>query len=109
MPCAVWISAEKRLGLDLLTSAIAQRLSRFARRARVRLPADAGALRSRLYAAKAVREERASEDGSIELAVELPETEIQALARTAGVQILEAPQPDIPCASRDGYLESRTA
>ncbi|MGH8288468.1 MAG: ribosome rescue GTPase HflX [Steroidobacteraceae bacterium] len=109
MPSAVWISAEKRVGLELLTSAVAERLARFARRARVRLPASAGALRSRLYAAKAVREERAGEDGSLELTVELPEVEIRALARTAGVQILEAPQPDIPCASLDAYLESRTA
>ncbi|MGA7539998.1 MAG: ribosome rescue GTPase HflX [Steroidobacteraceae bacterium] len=109
LPSAVWISAEKRIGLELLTSAVAQRLSRFARRARVRLPAGAGALRSRLYAAKAVRAEHAAEDGSIELAVELPETEIRALARTAGVQILEAPPPDIPCTSLDAYLESRSA
>jgi GTP-binding protein HflX len=109
LPSAVWISAEKRLGVDLLTSAIAQRLSRFARRARVRLPAAAGALRSRLYAAKAVREEHTSEDGSIELTVELPDVEILALARTDGVQILEAPQADIPCAPRDAYLKSRTA
>jgi GTP-binding protein HflX len=109
MPSAVWISAEKRVGLELLMSAIAERLSRFARRARVRLPAGAGALRSRLYAAKAVREERTAEDGSIELTVELPDIEILALARTAGVQILEAPQTDIACASRDAYLESRTA
>jgi len=106
-PYAAWISAEKRLGLDLLTSAIAERLSRFARRARVRLPADAGALRSRLYAAKAVREERTGEDGSIELDVELPDEEIRSLARTAGVQILDAPQADIPCASPDAYLESQ--
>ena len=109
MPSAVWISAEKRLGLDLLTSAIAERLSRFARRARIRLPAHAGALRSRLYAAKAVREERTAEDGSIDLAVELPDAEIDALARTAGVQILEAPRPDISCASQTPYLESQTA
>jgi GTP-binding protein HflX len=108
-PSAVWISAQSRLGLDLLTSAIAERLSRFARRARVRLPAGAGALRSRLYAAKAVREERTADDGSIELAVELPDVEIQALARTAGVEVLEAPQADNPCASGDGYLESRSA
>src|SRR5581483_9683075 len=107
MPSAVWISAEKRLGLDLLTGAIAERLSRFARRARVRLPASAGALRSRLYAAKAVREERAADDGSIELAVELPDVEIQALARTAGVEMLE--QCAIPCAAQHPYLESRTA
>jgi len=93
MPSAVWISAEKRLGLDLLAGAIAERLSRFARRARVRLPAGAGALRSRLYAAKAVREERTADDGSIELAVELPDVEIRALARTDGVQILEARSP----------------
>ena len=109
MPSAVWISAEKRLGLDLLVGAIAERLSRFARRARVRLPAGAGALRSRLYAAKSVRDERTADDGSIELTVELPDIEILALARTAGVQILEAPQADIPCASLDPYLESRTA
>ena len=109
MPSAVWISAEKRIGLELLMSAVAQRLARCARRARVRLPAAAGALRSRLYAAKAVRAERASEDGSIELVVELPEIEIRALARNAGVQILETPRPDTPCASLDAYLESRTA
>jgi len=108
-PSAVWIAAEKRLGLDLLTSAIAERLSRFARRARMRLPAGAGALRSRLYAAKAVREEHTVDDGSIELTVELPDIEIQALARTAGVQILEPPQADISCASPSAYLESKTA
>jgi GTP-binding protein HflX len=108
-PSAVWISAEKGLGIDLLTSAVAERLSRFARRARVRLAAGAGALRSRLYAAKAVREERTTEDGSIDLTVELPDIEIMALARTAGVQILEASQADIPCASPDAYLESRMA
>ena len=108
MPSAVWISAQKLLGLDLLTSAIAQRLARFAVRARVRLPAAAGALRSRLYAAKAVREERTAQDGSIELTVELPEVEIRALERTAGVQVLEAPQADIPCTSRTPYLKSQT-
>jgi GTP-binding protein HflX len=87
MPSAVWISAQKRIGLELLTDAIAQRLSRFARAVRLRLPASAGALRSRLYAAKSVREEHTSQDGSIELTVELPEVEIRALERTAGVQV----------------------
>jgi GTPase len=86
-PAAVWISAQKRIGLDLLTGAIAERLSRCARRARLRLPAGAGALRSRLYAAKSVREERTAQDGSIELTVELPEVEIRALERTVGVQV----------------------
>jgi GTP-binding protein HflX len=103
---AVWISAEKRLGLDLLARAVAERLSRFARRARLRVPAGAGALRSRLYAAKAVRGERSGEDGTIELAVELPEVELLTLARTAGVQILEVQGVDSPCAPGTAYLES---
>ena len=34
---AVWISAEKRLGLDLLAEAVAERLTRFARKARIRI------------------------------------------------------------------------
>jgi GTPase len=103
---AVWISAERRSGLDLLGSAIAERIARFARRARLRVPAAAGALRSRLYAAKAVREECCADDGSIELVVELPDVELLVLARTAGVQILEVPAADMPCAPGDGYLQS---
>jgi GTP-binding protein HflX len=103
---AVWISAAKRAGLDLLQTAIAERLSRVARHARVRVPASAGALRSRLYAAGAVRSERAAEDGSLDLQVELPDTELVALARTPGVEIVEVPEPDMPCASGDAYLQS---
>jgi GTP-binding protein HflX len=103
---AVWISAEKRLGLELLTGAIAERIARFARVARLRVPASAGALRSRLYAAKAVREEQSADDGSIELLVELPDVELLLLARTPGVQILEVQGPDMPCAPGDAYLQS---
>jgi len=103
---AVWISAEQRLGLELLAGAVAERISRFARSARVQVPASAGALRSCLYAAKAVREERTLDDGSIELLVELPDTELLALARTAGVQILEVRGADMPCATGDAYLQS---
>jgi len=103
---AVWISAEQGVGLDLLKEAVAERLSRFARQARVRVPANAGALRSRLYAARAVRGERTGDDGSIELAVELPDLELLALARTAGVQILEVEGTGAPCAPGTGYLQS---
>jgi len=102
----VWISAEQRLGLDLLAGAIAERISRFARQARLKVPASAGALRSRLYAAKAVRAEHSTDDGSIELVVELPDTELLLLARTPGVQVLEVRGPDTPCASGDAYLQS---
>jgi len=103
---AVWISAQQRRGLDLLVNAVAERLARFARRARLRVPASAGALRSRLYAAQAVRSETSAPDGSIELAVELPDLELLTLARTSGVQILEVHTPDMPCAPAEHYLES---
>jgi GTP-binding protein HflX len=103
---AVWICAERAVGLELLTDAVAERLTRFLRRARIRVPASAGAVRSRLYAAKVVRAERSAEDGSIELAVELPDVELLVLARTAGVQILEVEGENMPCAPGDAYLQS---
>ncbi len=103
---AVWISAERRDGLDLLGQAIAERLARAARGARLRLPADAGALRSRLYASGAVRGERSLDDGSIDLAVELPEVELLALARARGVQILEMQGGEAPCTAAEAYLQS---
>jgi GTPase len=106
---AVWISAEQRIGLDLLKDAVAERLSRLARHARLKVPASAGALRSRLYAARAVRAERTDADGSIELSVELPDPELLALARTAGVQILEVQGPGTPCAPGNAYLQSTAA
>ena len=90
----VWISAAERHGLDLLATALAERLARGTREARVRLPPGAGALRSRLYAAKVVRGEQAGEDGSIELAVQMPDAEVLALARTPGVEILETQHAD---------------
>ena len=103
---AVWISAARRTGLDLLETTIAERLSRRARRARLKMPASAGALRSRLYAAGAVRTEAPSEDGSFDLGVELPDVELVALARTPGVQIVDVPEAGMPCAAGEGYLQS---
>jgi GTPase len=105
----VWISAEQRSGMDLLARAVAERLTRFARRARLRLPASAGALRSRLYSAQAVRAEATGPDGSIELDVELPDLELLALARTPAVQILEVQGPDTACAPGGAYLQSAAA
>jgi len=110
---AVWCSAARRDGLDLLQQAIAERLSRAARAARVRIPPAAGALRSQLYSRGAVREEHTLEDGTIDLAVELPEADLEALAREGGVQVLRPHAPadgeasdEAPCAAHDAYLES---
>jgi len=105
-PNAVWISAQERHGLDLLAVAVAERLTRFVRQARVRIGAGAGAVRSRLYAAKSVRGETFADDGSIELNVELPDVELLELARTPAVQILEVRGENMPCAAATSYLQS---
>jgi len=105
----VWISAEKRLGLDALVGVIAERLSRSVRRAVLGLPASAGALRAKLYSSGAVRAERSHDDGSLELDVELPDDELMALARSAGVRILQLRESDMPCVPRNGYLQSPTS
>jgi len=103
---AVWISAAKRLGLDLLQQAVSERIARAARRARLRLPASAGALRAKLYSAGAVRAESSFEDGSLDLTVELPDVELVALARTPGVHIVETPSAAMACAPEEAYLQS---
>jgi GTP-binding protein HflX len=105
-PIAVWISAAKRLGLDLLQQAISERIACVARRARLRLPASAGALRAKLYAAGAVRAESAFEDGSLDLTVELPDIELDSLARTPGVHMIETPSAAMACAPEEAYLQS---
>jgi GTP-binding protein HflX len=101
----VWVSAARDLGLEELRSAIAERLARFARAARVRLPAAAGALRARLFAAGAVRGEAVTEDGQLEIDVTLPDTELLVLARTPGVEILSVDSGSATCAPPGGYLQ----
>jgi GTPase len=103
---AVWISAAENAGLDALEKAITERLARATRRARLRIPPSAGALRSRLYAARVVRAEHSLEDGSIELTVELPMLELLALARTAAVRILELADDELACVPTEGFLQS---
>jgi GTPase len=107
-PCAVWICAATGLGLDLLREAIGERLDLNVQRLWMHLPPAAGALRARLYAASVVRDERALEDGAIELLVELPAAELAAWAAQPGVQVLEAQPLAAPtaCTAPEPYLES---
>ncbi|HTV51383.1 MAG TPA: ribosome rescue GTPase HflX [Steroidobacteraceae bacterium] len=106
---AVWISAAQRQGLDLLAQAIAERLARVARRAVLRVPPAAGALRSRLYERGAVRHESSGPEGVIELQVELPDVELLALARTPGVQIVQLQGEALPCVPAEPSLESNVS
>jgi len=104
----VWLSAMKSRGLDLLRDAVAERLARVARRARLRLPVAAGELRARLYAANLVLAERIAEDGAFEIDTELSDFELLKWAREPGVEIL-ALSGDSACTAASAYLQSSPA
>lgn len=105
-PQSVWISAARKLGLDLLMGAIAERLSRFARPRLVRVDArHAGALRARLFSAGVVQDERVLEDGSLELTANLPDVEARELAEAPGVEVADS-EPLQTCAVEGGYIQS---
>ena len=86
---AVWISAARNQGLDLLGRAIAERLARTVRRVCVQLPLAAGAARARLYAAGVVQAERSSDEG-FELDIELSDVDLAALLREPGAKLVPA-------------------
>jgi GTPase len=104
----VWLSAARANGLDGLREAVAERLSRVARRATLRLPVSAGELRARLYAANLVRAERIADDGAFEIDTELSEVELLKWAREPGVEVITSLN-DETCAVSGAYLQSAPA
>jgi GTP-binding protein HflX len=107
-PSHVWLSAIQSKGLDLLQTAVAERLARVARRATLRLPVGAGEVRARLYAADLVLAERVADDGSFEIDTELSELELLKWAREPGVVVV-AVADDAACTLAGGYLQSSPA
>ena len=93
----VWISAGQSRGIELLKEAITERLELRAQRGWLRLPAGAGALRARLFAGGAVREECTEDDGAMRLLIELPPEAMAAIARKPGVK-LTLLSAELPCA-----------
>ncbi len=94
----VWVSAAADQGLELLARAVTERLDQRVRRATVRLPPSAGALRARLYAGGAVRAESSLDDGGLELTVELPDLELQRLRSNPEIIVAA-------CEAHAGYLQ----
>jgi GTPase len=103
-----WLSAMRSEGLDLLRDAVAERLSRVARRATLRVPVSGGELRARLYAADLVIAERITTEGAFEIDTELSEFELLKWAREPGVEIL-ALAGDSTCTTAGAYLQSSPA
>ncbi|XBS70422.1 ribosome rescue GTPase HflX [Acerihabitans sp. KWT182] len=72
LPVRVWLSAETGEGVPLLFQALSERLSGEIARHELRLPPQAGRLRSRFYQLQAIEKEWIEDDGSVGLLVRLP-------------------------------------
>ena len=84
-PMAVWLSAERGDGIDLLNDAITERLGVDSPMVRVKLAPTAAKTRSWLYEMGAVLDEQASDDGGTELTVRLNAQSRARLAALPGV------------------------
>ncbi len=81
IPVRVWVSATTGAGIDELLAAIAERLSADRARLALRLPPSAGRLRAKLYARNAVEAEHTGDDGTVELTVRMPRSDLDDLLR----------------------------
>ena len=88
LPTQAWASAFSGAGLVELRAAIAACVRPNLVRRSLHLELRAGAIRSNLYQRNAVRAERARDDGSGEVDVELELSEIEKLMGKAGVELL---------------------
>jgi GTP-binding protein HflX len=79
-PQRVWVSAQERLGLELIPQAIAELLGRDIVSGDVVIEARMGRLRARLYEAGAVQREVQRDDGSAVLTIKMPALDFQRLA-----------------------------
>ncbi len=77
----VWISAAANLGLDLLLTAIEERVAGAALHRSLRLPPSAGRLRATLYSLGVVRSEQVDSEGELLLEVEIGRQSLNDLCK----------------------------
>lgn len=81
LPIRVWLSAASSEGIPLLYQALTERLSGEIAHYELRLPPEAGRLRSRFYQLQAIEKEWNEEDGSIGVVVRMPIVEWRRLCK----------------------------
>ncbi|WP_431224073.1 ribosome rescue GTPase HflX [Serratia sp. L9] len=81
LPIRVWLSAASGEGIPLLFQALTERLSGEIAQYELRLPPQAGRLRSRFYQLQAIEKEWNEEDGSIGVVVRMPIVEWRRLCK----------------------------
>ena len=72
LPVRVWLSAQTGEGISLLFQALTERLAGEIAQYELRLPPEAGRLRSRFYQLQAIEKEWNEDDGSVGLIIRMP-------------------------------------
>ncbi|MBP2169508.1 GTP-binding protein HflX [Erwinia toletana] len=72
LPIRVWLSAQTGVGVPLLFQALSERLAGEIAQYDLRLPPEAGRLRSRFYQLQAIEKEWNEDDGSVGLQIRMP-------------------------------------
>lgn len=78
-PVAVWVSAQNKVGLELLRDAVAELLSEKVIEGEVCMDNRSGSLRARFHRANAVLQERYLDDGRCVLTVRIPEADLNRI------------------------------
>jgi GTPase len=86
-PARVSVSALTGVGLDLLCSAMAERLGPMAEAHELQLPPGASRLRARLFAQGAVQSESVDAAGIVHLRVTMPHARLSRLLHEAGLEL----------------------
>lgn len=81
LPIRVWLSAQTGAGIPLLWQALSERLAGEIAQHALRLPPEAGRLRSRFYQLQAIEKEWNEEDGSVGLQIRMPIIEWMRLCK----------------------------
>lgn len=85
-PTAVWLSAEKNLGLDLLAQALSELLSEELFKGEIKLQPQDARLRSILYEINAIEQEQHEENGDMVLQLKLQRHDFKRALAKAGVE-----------------------
>jgi GTP-binding protein HflX len=85
-PVAVWVSALTGEGLDLIRSALVEKLPQKLLHIHLKLTPSHGALRATLYRHNAVIKEDIDDRGQIEIEIKLPESELFRILKYSGLK-----------------------
>ncbi len=89
MPIRVWLSAQANIGVDLLFTALAERLDIQIVNHSLNLPPSAGKLRGELYKLNCITNEEFDENGHSHLEVNMPSREWQRLLNNEDSEIAD--------------------